>query len=123
MPGGAITVASSLSLVNDEAEGLARDNAERLTGLLRDRKDWRFSAEETPHWCFGVGGAVRLAITPEPDGFLMFRKDEERSWVIPRIESVEGWLDEHEAEHAGLTPLQEEFKKALEEKEPGTSDT
>ena len=45
------------------------------------------------------------------------------SWVIPRIESVGEWLDEHEAEHAGLTPLQEEFKKALEEKERGTSDT
>jgi hypothetical protein len=39
--------------------------------------------------------------------------------VIPRIESVGKWLDEHEAEHAGLTPLQEEFKKALEQKEPG----
>jgi hypothetical protein len=33
------------------------------------------------------------------------------------------WLDAHEAEHAGLTPLQEEFKKALERAEPGTSDT
>jgi hypothetical protein len=42
------------------------------------------------------------------------------SWIIPRIESVGKWLDEHEAEHAGLTPLQEEFKKALERAEPGT---
>ena len=41
------------------------------------------------------------------------------NWIIPRIESVEEWLDEHEQEHAGLTPLQEEFKKALEEKERG----
>jgi hypothetical protein len=63
------------------------------------------------------------------DGFLMCVHDQElgdsprASWIIPRIESVEEWLDEHEAEHAGLTPLQEEFKKALERAEPGTSDT
>ena len=36
-----------------------------------------------------------------------------------RIESVDEWLDEHEAEHEGLTPMQEEFRKALEEKERG----
>ncbi len=47
----------------------------------------------------------------------MYRADEDRSWAIPRIESVAGWLGEHE--HAGLTPLQEEFKRALEEKERG----
>jgi hypothetical protein len=45
------------------------------------------------------------------------------NWVIPRIESVEEWLDEHEQEHAGLTSAQEEFKqayeKALKERERG----
>jgi hypothetical protein len=60
------------------------------------------------------------------DGFLMVVHDQERSdrsrqsWVIPRIELVGEWLDEHEAEHAGLTPLQEEFRKALKDKERGT---
>lgn len=39
---------------------------------------------------------------------------ERANWVIPRIESVEEWLDEHEAEHAGLTALQVELKEALE---------
>jgi hypothetical protein len=48
------------------------------------------------------------------DGFLVYRADEDRSWVIPRIESVGEWLDEHEAEHAGSTALQVEFKEALE---------
>ena len=43
----------------------------------------------------------------------MYRADEDRSWAIPRIESVAGWLGEHEHEHAGLTPLQEEFKRLL----------
>jgi hypothetical protein len=59
-----------------------------------------------------------LSQSPAPPGFL-----DDSSWVIPRIESVEEWLDEHEAEHAGLTSLQEEFKKALERGEPGTLDT
>jgi hypothetical protein len=59
------------------------------------------------------------------DGFLMCVHDQElgdsprASWIIPRIGSVGEWLGEHEQEHAGLTPLQEEFKKALEEKERG----
>ncbi len=53
------------------------------------------------------------------DGFLMYRTDQDRSWIIPRIESVAGWLGEHEHEHAGLTPLQEEVKAYLEEGRPG----
>jgi putative SOS response-associated peptidase YedK len=52
-------------------------------------------------------------ITPEPDGFLMFIHDK-KSWVILRLESVKAWLDEHEQEYAGLTPLQEEFTRTLE---------
>jgi hypothetical protein len=48
----------------------------------------------------------------------MFIHDRE-SWVIPRLESVEAWLDEHEQEYAGLTPLQEEFKQALEQASEG----
>ena len=46
-----------------------------------------------------------------------------RAGSFPRIESVEEWLDEHEAKHAGLTPLQEEFKRYLGQEEPGTPDT
>jgi hypothetical protein len=110
----------SLSAVDD----IVRENSEKLAGLLQGRKDWRREAQDGEElWCFGVAGAGRLVIAPEMDGFLVYRADEDRSWVIPRIESVEEWLDEHEAEHAGLTPLQEEFKKALERGEPGTSDT
>jgi hypothetical protein len=81
------------------------------------------------YWYFGVDGAARLTIAPEMDGFLVYVADQDPgavqrpSWVIPRIESVGEWLDEHEAEHAGPTPTQEEFKQALEEKEPGTSGT
>jgi hypothetical protein len=32
--------------------------------------------------------------------------------VIPRLELVEAWLDEHEREYTGLTPMQEEYRKA-----------
>jgi hypothetical protein len=111
-------------------------NREKLAGLLQDREDWRYGPQDgtqdgEEYWCFGVAGALRLTITPEMDGFLMCVHDQGRgeglrqSWIIPRIESVGEWLDEHEAEHAGLTSAQEEFKKAyekaVEEKERGAS--
>jgi hypothetical protein len=73
--------------------------------------------------------STRLYTRPSPGGRglprLVVVHDQERSdgprqsWIVPRIESVVEWLDEYEAEHAGLTPLQEEFKKALEEKRRG----
>ena len=105
-------------------DDIVRENSRKLAGLLQGRDDWRREEQDGEElWCFGVGGAGRLVITPEMDGFLLYRADQDASWVIPRIESVGDWLDEHEAEHAGLTPLQEEFKEALEQAEPGTSDT
>ena len=95
------------------------ENYEKLAALLRDRKDWRPETQDGDRfWAFGVDGAARLCITPEMDGFLMYRADEDRSWVIPRIELVEEWLDANEAEHTGLTPLQEELKAHLEQKGP-----
>jgi hypothetical protein len=111
-------------------DDIARENGKKLAGLLRGRDGWQRGTQDgEEYWYFGVDGAARLTIHPEMDGFLVYIADQDpgavqrASWVIPRIESVEEWLDEHEAEHAGLTPLQEEFKRALEEKEPGTSDT
>jgi hypothetical protein len=98
-------------------------NHQQLATLLRDRKDWRLETQDGERfWAFGVDGAGRLVITPEVDGFLMYRADEDRSWVIPRIESVEEWLDQHEHEHAGLTPLQEELKAELEQEQLGQED-
>jgi hypothetical protein len=105
-------------------DDIVRDNRETLAGLLEGREDWQPGMQDGErYWYFGVHGAARLVITPEMDGFLMYRSDEDRSWVIPRIELVAEWLDANEAEHAGLTSLQEEFKKALERGEPGTSGT
>lgn len=99
------------------------DNYEKLAGLLRAREGWRPETQAGERfWCFGVDGAARLVITPEMDGFLMYRADQDSSWVIPRIESVEAWLDEHEHEHAGLTPLQEQLKAYLEQEQPGEAD-
>jgi hypothetical protein len=69
-----------------------------------------------------VDGAARLVITPEMDGFLIYRTDGDRSWVISRIESVGAWPAEREHEHAGLTPLQEELKAYLEQDGPGEAD-
>jgi hypothetical protein len=106
-------------------------NREKLAGLLQGREGWQYGPQDgtqsgEEYWCFGAEGALRLTIVPEMDGFLLCLHDQVRgdgeraSRIIPRIESVEEWLDEHEAGHAGLTPLQEEFKQALEEKERGT---
>ena len=93
------------------------ENYEKLAALLRDREDWRPETQDGERfWCFGKHGAARLVITPEMEGFLMHRADHDSSWVIPRIESVGQWLDEHEQEHAGLTQLQEQLKAYLEEK-------
>lgn len=95
-------------------------NYEKLAALLRDRQDWRLETQDGEcFWAFGVDGAARLCITTEMDGFLMYRADQDTSWVIPRIESVAEWLDEHEQEHAGLTPLQEQLKAYLEQKQGG----
>ena len=121
-------------LYPQRVDDIVSANREKLAGLLQGREGWRYGPQDgsqggEEYWCFGAAGALRLTIAPEMDGFLMVVHDKELgdsprpNWIIPRIESVEEWLDEHEAEHAGLTPLQEEFKRALEEKEPGTSDT
>jgi hypothetical protein len=113
----------SLSAVDD----IVSANREKLAGLLQVREGWRYGPQDgtqggQEYRCFGVSGALRLTILPEMDGFLICVHDKElgdsprASWIIPRIESVREWLDEHEAKHAGPTPLQEEFRKALEEK-------
>jgi hypothetical protein len=107
-------------------DDIVRENSRKLAGVLQGRQGWQRGIQDgEEYWYFGVAGAARLTIVPEMDGFLMYLADQDPgadqrpSRVIPRIESVEEWLDKHEAEHAGLTPLQEEFKKALEEKERG----
>lgn len=103
---------------------IVNENYEKLAGLLAGRTGWRPGAQDGERcWRFGVDGATRLGITPEMDGFRMYRADEDRSWIIPRIGSVAEWLDQNEAEHAGLTPYQEEAKRYLEEREAGSADT
>jgi len=95
--------------------GISDGNYEKLTGLLRDRQAWRPGEQDGERfWCFEVDGAARLLIVPERGGFLMYRADEDRCWVIRGIESVGEWLDQNEAEHAGPRALRVEFRKALE---------
>ncbi len=90
------------------------ENAQRLAALLNGRDGWRVETDDDgDHWCFGVDGAARLVITPEMDGFLMYRADQDTSWVIPRIGQVREWLDANKQDHAGLTPLQQQLKRAL----------
>jgi hypothetical protein len=114
------------ALYSRRLDDIVNANYEKLAGLLRDRQGWRPEVRDGErYWCFGGDGEARLVVTAEMDGFLMYRADQDVSWVIPRVELVGAWLDEHEGEHAGLSPLGEEFKKAyetaLEETERGAS--
>ena len=71
-------------------------NYDELTKALKDRKDCHLEQHDSGRfWCSAVDGAARLVIAPEWDGFLMYRVDENLSWIIPRIESVQEWLDAH----------------------------
>ena len=80
-------------LYSRRVDDIVRENSEKLAGLLQGREGWRRETQGGEElWCFGVAGTGRLVITAEMDGFLMYRADEDRSWVIPRIESVGGGL-------------------------------
>jgi len=100
---------------------LENDNYKKLADLLGRREGWQEVMQDGERsWCLGAVPAARLVITPEEDRFLMCRADPDKSWVIPCIESVETWLDEQQ--HVGLPPLQEEYKRAFEQQEPGSAD-
>jgi hypothetical protein len=63
------------------------DNTRALAALLEGRADWRFEAfDGEDHWLFGVDGEARLVITPEKNGYRMYRADRDDSWVLPRID-------------------------------------
>ena len=68
-------------------------------------------------WCFGVDGAARLTVTPGVDGFLIHGAEGDGELFVPGIGGVREWLDVHEGEYEGLTPLQRAFEQALEGKE------
>lgn len=129
-PGYAVRRCSVVACTLGAVDDIVRGNREKLAGLLWGREGWLHGIQDgEEYWYFGVDGEARLTIVAEADGFLLAIHDgvlgdaRRGSWVVPRIESVGKWLDEREAEHAGLTPLGEEFKrayeKALEERERG----
>jgi hypothetical protein len=101
-------------------DDIVRENGSELARLLQGREGWRLDVQDGVFfWCFGVAGAARLTVTPGVDGFLIHSAEGDEELFASGIGDVREWLDVHEAEHAGLTPLQEEFKRALEEKERG----
>lgn len=96
---------------------IVKENYWKLVELLADRENWfpeEAGEDGSSAFCFGVHGAGRLTVIPEMDGFLVQIPGQEKPRVIPRIESVREWLDEHEQQYAGLTATQEEWKEALE---------
>ena len=45
----------------------------------------------------------------------MYRVDEDRSWVIPRIELVNEWLDANQDEQAGSAAQRVECRQAFKQ--------
>jgi len=102
----------NFGMVTDEAAGfLIMDEALEQGINLFDTADVH-GGPQSPDMEQGYG-AARLVVMPEADGFLMYVHEENRSWVTPRLELVEAWLTANEARFAGLTPLQEECRRAL----------
>lgn len=97
-----------------------------LEELLSGRPGWHFDGPSEsatrPVWCFGVEGACRLALSGFRGMFLLYDSaaDEETDFGTAR--EVTEWLDAHEADYEGLTPLQIQLKESLERHTPEPPD-
>ena len=72
--------------------------------------DWRPEAT----WSLGLEGANRLIVEPllavdGVEGVYVFDSDHDEERRFPSIESFVAWLDAHEHEYEGFTPLQQEL--------------
>jgi hypothetical protein len=80
-----------------------------------DRFGWRFESDDEgthlppgPTWCYGLEEAARLVLTVENTYAVVHIHDrEDKRFYSP--EALVQWLDEHEHEFEGFTPLQTEL--------------
>jgi hypothetical protein len=79
-----------------------------LGGLLSGRSAWHFETRPTM-WCFGLAGEGRLVATVEGSGFHLYDADLDGDHSFATIDGLVAWLDIHEAEHEGLSPLGREM--------------
>jgi hypothetical protein len=84
-----------------------------LADALGERQGWRLERNGVPvrdSWCFGLEGAARLVVTEGVDGYVrlyMHESDAEHGFETPA--ELVAWLDVHETEYEGFTPLQREL--------------
>ena len=84
-----------------------------LGTLLSNRVAWHFEVQDTMDptlWCFGLAGEGRLVATLENSGGLhLYDHDNDDDYSFASINELVEWLDLHEAEHEGLSPLGREL--------------
>jgi hypothetical protein len=88
-----------------------------LGTLLSNRVAWHFEVQDTMDptlWCFGLAGECRLVATLEDSGgFHLFDYDDDGDYSFATVNELVDWLDLHEAEHEGLSPLGRELMSDL----------
>ena len=83
-----------------------------LGSLLSGRIAWHFETQEIGDpamWCFGLAGEARLVATVEASGLDLYDYDNDDDYSFASIDALVAWLDLHEAEHEGLSPLGREL--------------
>ena len=82
--------------------------------LCAEREGWHWDHPENDDlaeglWCFGLGGACRLALTVVHGQIVLYDADSDDETRHSTINTIRRWLDAHEAEYLNLSPLQEEL--------------
>ena len=83
-----------------------------LGRFLSARVAWHFEIQDLGDpamWCFGLAGEARLVATVEASGFHLYDHDNDDDHSFASIDALVAWLDLHEAEHEGLSPLGREL--------------
>jgi hypothetical protein len=89
-----------------------------LGAFLSNRIAWHFEVQDTTMdptlWCFGLAGECRLVATLEGSGgFHLYDHDNDGDYSFATLAGLAEWLDLHEAEHEGLSPLGRELMGEL----------
>lgn len=84
-----------------------------LGRILGGRVEWYFvEPTGTPAeamWCFGLAGEARLVATADRGRCCLYVHDRDREEFFDGPSDFNRWLDEHEHEYEGLSPLGQEL--------------
>jgi hypothetical protein len=83
-----------------------------LGEALAARPGWYYETQEIDQsifWAFGLAGAARLVVTVRDDGLLLYDHAADAEHHLGSLAGVLGWLNLHEADFEGFTPLQNEL--------------